>query len=244
MNKQLFSPHHQSPIKLAWKLSFPVLISYFSLAAIFGVLFNHLHDPWYIAPIMSLFVYACAVQFISIGIMATFGSYWLIFFSTVFVAFRNSFYGLSLLKRFSYRPLLKMYMIFTLVDANYAIMTSYSPYEDKEQDKLFCFYLALLMQISWLLGTFFGALFSSHLKHVAGLEFIFIAYFSILVFENYLKNKLLEPIVIGFIAAVVAFLIVPLKMMLLVGIMLSFITQTGIYLKEKKECITSNTQSA
>lgn len=103
MNKQLFSPHHKSPIKLAWNLSFPVLISYFSLAVIFGVLFNHFHDPWYIAPPMSLFVYAGAVQFISIGIMATFGSYWLIFFSTVFVACRNSFYGLSLLKRFIFQ---------------------------------------------------------------------------------------------------------------------------------------------
>lgn len=193
---------------------------------------------------MSLFVYAGAVQFISIGIMATLGSYWLIFFSTVFVAFRNSFYGLSLLKRFCYNPILKTYMILTLVDANYAIMTSYLPYEDKEQDKLFCFYLAFFMQISWILGTFFGALFSSQLKNVAGLEFILIAYFAILVFENYLKNKLLEPIVIGLVAAVVAFLIVPLKMMLLVGIVISFIAQTGIYLKEKKECITSNIRSA
>jgi 4-azaleucine resistance transporter AzlC len=221
-----------------------VLISYFSLAVIFGVLFNHLHDPWYIAPLMSLFVYAGAVQFISIGIMATFGSYWLIFFSTVFVACRNSFYGLSLLKRFNYKPLLKMYMIFTLVDANYAIMTSHLPYEDKEQDKLFCFYLAFFMQISWMLGTFFGALFSSHLKNVAGLEFILIAYFAILVFENYLKNKLIEPIIIGLVAAMVAFFAASLKMMLLVGILISFIAQTFIYVKEKRKCITLNTLSA
>ena len=161
MNKNnIYSPHKQSPLKLAWKLSFPVLISYFSLGIIFGVLFNHLHEPWYIAPVMSLVVYAGAVQFIAIGVMATFGSYWLILFSTVFVAFRNSFYGLSLLERFCYKPLFKSYMILTLVDANYAIMTSHAPYENKNEDKLFCFYLACFMQIAWVSGTFFGAIFS------------------------------------------------------------------------------------
>lgn len=231
----LYSPHAISPIKLAWKLSFPVLISYFSLGAIFAVLFNHLHEPWYFAPLISLIVYAGAVQFIAIGIMATFQSYWILILSTFFVAFRNSFYGLSLLDRFRYKPLFKLYMIFTLVDANYAIMTSHPPYDNPQQDKHFCFYLAFFMQASWVIGTFIGALFSKHLLKIEGLEFILIAYFAILVFENYLKNKSFEPATIGLIAAIIAYFIVPFKMMLLVAIGICFFVQTIIYLREKNE---------
>lgn len=228
------NPHRYSPIQFAWKLSFPVLISYFSLGIIFGVLFNHLHEPWYFAPLMSAVVYAGAAQFIAIGIMATVGSYWLILLSTIFVLLRNSFYGLSFIKRFHYSKILKSWMIFTLIDANYAIMTHHSPYEDKKQDQWFCFYLATFMYISWVLRTFFGALFSNHLAKLNGLEFILIAYFAIMVFENYLKTNSLKPIIIGAIAAIIGFFMMPLKMMLLFGIAFCFIAQTLLYLKEKK----------
>lgn len=234
LNNNLYHPHPYSPIHFAWKLSFPVLISYFTLSMLFGVLFNQLHDPWYFAPIMSLFVYACAVQVIALSIMAIHGSYWLILLSTFFVAFRNSFYGLSLLKRYRYPLLLKVYMIYTLVDANYAIMVNHPPYENKEQDKLFCFYLALFMQLSWILGTLFGAFFSQYLGRVNGLTFILIAYFAIMVFENYLKNKSFLPILIGSIAAIIAFISVPSEIMLFFAIAICFITQSFIYLKGRK----------
>lgn len=230
----LYHPHRYSPLRFAWKLSLPVLISYFTLAMIFGVLFNQLHEPWYVAPIMSLLVYAGAVQFIALGIISTHGSYWFILFSTFFVAFRNSFYGLSLLNRFQYSKLLKSYMIFTLVDANYAIMMHHSPYQDKQQDKLFCFYLAFFMQLSWILGTFFGSFFSQYLGKINGLEFILIGYFSIMVFENYLKNKSFLPILIGSLAALIAFFAAPAQMMLIFAIVICFLTQSALYLRVKK----------
>lgn len=226
-------PHHKTPVKLAWTLSFPVLISYFSLGIIFGVLFNHLHEPWYFAPLMTLFVYGGAVQFVALSVMAVWGSYWLILFSTIFVAFRNSFYGLSLLDRFQYPKLFKAYMIFALVDANYAVMTHHKPYENKEQDKKFCFCLAVFMQASWVLGTLTGTLFSHHLAKLSGLEFILIAYFAIMIFENYLKQKSFKPIIIGAIAATIALLTVSLKMMLFFAIMICFAAQSLLYLQEK-----------
>lgn len=232
--ESLYYPHQYSPIKLAWKLSFPVLISYFSVSLVFGILFHRLHQPWYYAPLMSMFVYACAVQFIALSIMMLHGSYWLILFSTIFVAFRNSFYGLSLLERFNYPKFLKAYMIFSLVDANYAIMAHHPPYQDKQQDKLFCFYLALMMHIAWILGALTSVLLSHHAAQLNGLEFILLAYFAIMVFENYLKYRSFIPVLVGSIAACIAFMIAPLGMMLFIAIIIAFMMQSLLYVKGRR----------
>ncbi len=229
-----YSPHKKNPFRLALTLSFPVFLSYFSLGIVFGILFDHLHQPWYFAPIMSLFAYSGAVQFITIGIMSQHGSYLVILLSTIFIAARNSFYGLSFLKRFQVTLWKKMILIFTLVDTNYAILNSNPPYHDKKQDEQFCLYLGLLICSYWIMGTLMGAFFSSHLPHLQGLEFVLVAFFAILIFENYLKFKSFEPVMIGLIALIIALIAVPFSMMLLTGILISCILQILFYFKGKK----------
>lgn len=229
-----YSPHKKNPFRLALTLSFPVFLSYFSLGIVFGILFDHLHQPWYFAPIMSLFAYSGAVQFVTIGIMGQHGSYLLILLSTIFIAARNSFYGLSFLQRFNVNLWKKAILIFTLVDTNYAILNSDSPYHDKKQDAQFCLYLGLLICSYWVIGTLIGAFFSSQLPHLQGLEFVLVAFFAILIFENYLKFRLFEPVIIGLIALIIALIAAPFNMMLLTGILISCVLQILFYFKEKK----------
>lgn len=229
-----YTPHTKGPFQLALRLSFPAFLSYISLGIVFAVLFNQLHDPWYFAPIMSLFAYSGAVQFVTIGIMAIHGSYWMILVSTIFIAARNSFYGLSFLKRFQVNGWRKVYLIFTLVDANYAIMVTHPPYQDKKQDTQFCLYLSFFTHLYWVLGTFVGAIFSNKLPQLQDLEFVLIAFFSILVFEQFLRTRCVEPIAVGVIAAVIALILVPLKLMLPLAITLSCMGLLLLYFREKK----------
>ncbi|MDP1573785.1 MAG: AzlC family ABC transporter permease [Coxiellaceae bacterium] len=229
-----YSPHKTNPFRLALTLSFPVFLSYFSLGIVFGILFDHLHQPWYFAPIMSLFAYSGAVQFVTIGIMHQHGSYLLILLSTIFIAARNSFYGLSFLKRFQVSLWKKAILIFTLVDTNYAVLNSNPPYHDKKQDEQFCLYLGLLICSYWVMGTLIGAFFSNRLPHLQGLEFVLVAFFAILIFENYLKFRSIEPVMIGLIALIIALIAVPFNMMLLTGILISCVLQILFYFKGKK----------
>ena len=229
-----YSPHQKNPFQLALTTSFPVFLSYFSLGIAFGILFNHLHQSWYFAPIMSFFAYSGAVQFVTIGIMSQHGSYLLIFLSTIFIAGRNSFYGLSFLKRFNLSLWKKAILIFTLVDTNYAILNSHPAYHDKKQDEQFCLYLGLFIYAYWIIGSFAGAFFSDRLANLQGLEFVLLAFFAILIFENYLKFKSAEPALIGFTASVIALIIAPFNLMLLTGILISCVLQILFYFKEKK----------
>ncbi len=95
----------------AWQLSIPVFFAYFPLGIIFGLLFCQSGFPWYYAPIISIIVYNGAVQFLALGIMATGGSYLDILLATIFVALRNSFYGIALIKRYNYSFWKKFYLV-------------------------------------------------------------------------------------------------------------------------------------
>ncbi len=213
----------QNPYKLAFTSSLAIFFAYFPLGIVFGVLFVHLGFTWYLAPIMSLLVYAGAAQFVALGIMAIHGTYFEIFLATVFIALRNAFYGISFLERFKNTKWFeKTYLIFGLVDANYAIMVTNTPLPDAKQDKKFCIYLAFLLHLYWVAGTFLGAAFANLLPSMPGLAFVLPCFFMTLVIEQYLKVKTIKPFMIALVAVVIAMLISP-KYMLLIAIGLTVV---------------------
>lgn len=235
MSSVNLQPHHRSPTALAWQLSLPVLVSYFTIGIVFGALFTHLHVAWYWAPIMSAACYTGAAQLIATSLMATHASYLVIFLSTIFVAGRNIFYGLSLLHRFDMPKLKKCFAIFSLVDTNYAIMMSHTPYANKKIDQRFCLSLAFFIYLSWIIGTIVGALGAHHLPHIDGLEFILVLFFSLSVYEKYLKDHSFTPLIVALIALAIAYFSVPTNAILICAILISLaIFLIRYYLPGKK----------
>ena len=98
-------------LKQALLITTPTLLAYFPLGVIYGVLFTHADYPWYIAPLMSATIYAGAVQFVALSMMIEHASLIAILMATVFIAMRNSFYGLSVIERFKPAPLLKRFFL-------------------------------------------------------------------------------------------------------------------------------------
>ncbi|QBR82954.1 branched-chain amino acid ABC transporter permease [Legionella israelensis] len=200
-------------LKLAFSLTTPTMVAYFSLAFVFGVLFTHADFDWYLAPLMSALVYAGAVQFVALSMMNEHASILGILLATLFVALRNSFYGLSLIERFKPASFLKkFFLIFGLVDATYAIF-SIKPKQNK--DISFCFYVTLFPYLSWVSGTFFGALFADKIPEVKGMSFILTSFFMLLVIEYYLLNKKIDALIIPVIAAFIAYWLMPQYYLLL-----------------------------
>ncbi len=58
---------YEREIKTAFKISIPVMMGYGVLGFAFGLLLVSFDYPWYLAPIMSLFIYAGALQFVAIN---------------------------------------------------------------------------------------------------------------------------------------------------------------------------------
>jgi 4-azaleucine resistance transporter AzlC len=223
-------------LKQAFKLSIPSLFAYLPLGLIFTILWLKAGFSGYWAPVMSIFAYAGAVQFVALSMMQEHASIFAIVLATSFIASRNLFYGLSFIQRFKTKPkLMRAFLIFGLVDATYAILIT-NPEKAGRNDKTFCFYVTLFPYIYWVLGTCMGLGLYSSMPDIQGLDFMLTGFFMILVVDYYLVSRDKLSLVMPVVFACVSFLIFP-KQYLLVSILCSsfFIYITELAQEKKTE---------
>lgn len=184
------------PFLTALRDSVATFFAYFPLGIVFGILFvDHLALPWVLAPIMSLVTYAGAIQFVALGIFIAHGSILGLFITSLFVAFRNSFYGLSVLHRYekvSFWP--RQYLIFGLVDATYSIVQHHG---ERKNEIPYLFHLNWLIHFYWVSGTCIGAFFGKHVFQIPGLEFSLTALFTVFFIEQWKKCKDLSIVIVA-----------------------------------------------
>jgi 4-azaleucine resistance transporter AzlC len=214
---------YNKELKAAFKISIPVMMGYVVLGFAFGLLLVSFQYPWYIALLMSIFIYAGALQFLAIGFFNAKMGLIDIAIASIFVNIRQSFYGLSVLKKFKKTKKLKPYLIFALTDETYALLTTIK--EDSSlKHKYYYFYLSLLNQSYWIIGTILGTIFGSMVKfNTNGLEFSLTALFVVLAIEQYKNNKNYIPFLIGAITSIVALMFISIDNMLIFSIISSLI---------------------
>ncbi|MGB5918853.1 AzlC family ABC transporter permease [Arcobacter sp.] len=217
--------------KTALKVSIPVLMGYCVLGFAFGLLITSLNYPWYLALLMSVFIYAGALQFLAIGFFSSKLGLLDIFITSIFVNIRQSFYGLSMLKKFKKSGKLKPYLIFGLTDETYALLTSIKD-DEQLKKKYYYFYLCGLNQFYWVIGTLLGAVFGTNISFdTKGLDFSLTALFVILAIEQYKTNKNITPFVIGAVTSILAIILVPINNMLIFAIVCSLL---GMFILRKR----------
>jgi 4-azaleucine resistance transporter AzlC len=210
-------------LKKAFQVSIPVMMGYNVLGFAFGLLLVSFDYSWYFAPIMSLFIYAGALQFVAINFFNLKAGMIDIAIASWFINIRQSFYGLSLLKRFKDSGKLKPYLIFGLTDETYALLTTIKD-DDSLSKPWYYFFLTALNQLYWFVGSTFGAIVGSNIKfNTAGLEFSLTALFVVLCIEQYKNLKNIVPFIIGLIASVFALCFVPSDKMLIVSIIIALL---------------------
>lgn len=214
---------HKEEFKTALNISIPVMMGYIVLGFAFGLLLVSFDYDWYLAPIMSVFIYAGALQFLAVGFFNAKLGLIDIAIATIFVNIRQSFYGLSLLKKFKHTDKFKKYLIFGLTDETYGLLTTVK--EDKRLSKKhFYFFLTALNQSYWIIGSTLGAIIGSNIQFdTNGVEFSLTALFVVLCIEQYKNLKNPIPFIIGGFASIIALISVPSDKMLIVSIVLSLV---------------------
>ena len=216
---------YKAELKEAFKVSIPIMMGYSVLGFAFGLLLVSFHYPVCIAILMSVVIYAGALQFLAIGFLNTKLGFFDIFIASILVNFRQIFYGLSLLEKFKSAKF-KNYLIFGLTDETYALLSSIEPKEEIDK-KIYYLFLTLFNQIYWVSGSTLGALFGSFVDfNTKGLEFSLTALFVVLAIEQYKKHKKITLFLIGSVASILSFNIVSFDKMLITSILLSLI---GLY---------------
>ncbi len=204
----------------ALRITSPVFLGYIPLGIAFGFLLMGAGYHWVYALLMSIFIYAGSVQFISVALLAA-GSGLMEFVTlTLLINLRHSFYGLSMLEKFSDVGKVKPYLIFALTDETYALLTTTQVPERVSKNK-FYFYIAVLNHCYWVAGSVIGALLGSVLDlNLDGMAFVLTALFVVLTIEQYYNSRPRFPFIAAIGAGVISIVLFNPKNMLLVSILI------------------------
>lgn len=161
----------------AFMATIPVLMGYLSIGIAFGVLLQSAgYGPLW-AIFMSLTVYAGSSQFLECSLLAQAVPLPQVALMTLLLNFRHLFYGLSTLEKFKGAGWKKPYLIFSLTDETYALITGVQPPVGKDPH-IFYFCIALLNQGYWILGSLLGAALGALIPiDTTGIDFAMTALF-------------------------------------------------------------------
>jgi 4-azaleucine resistance transporter AzlC len=210
----------------------PVFFGYTSIGFAFGFLLVRSGMAWYWSPIMGIFIFAGAAQFLAIGLLGAGTSPIEMGLAVLLLNARHAVYGFSLLDRFSHFRRFKLYLIFGLTDETYALLTTVKPPEGVDRES-FDFLITLFNQLWWVIGSTAGALFGTQISWDApGIEFALTALFVVLLVEQIRSLKRPGPFLIALISAVLLNLAGCKEQTLLVGILIS---TTGCFFLPQRE---------
>ena len=146
----------KSYILQAFKITIPVFFGYLAIGIPFGLMLVSAGYPWWLAPIMSVLMYAGAGQYMAVALFSSGASMSVTAITMLLLNIRHIVYGLSLITPFKETGKWKPYLIFALTDETYALMTSCSVPDGVNPGKFYGA-IALMDHSYWILGSFIGA---------------------------------------------------------------------------------------
>lgn len=218
---------NNNTFKTAFFDSLPVMAGYIVLGAAFGIL---LYDKGYSfiwAFIMSLTIYAGSMQFVAVNLLAGGASLISCAVMTLLVNARHILYGLSMIEKYRGMGKVKPYLIFSLTDETYALVCRGNP--QNTDKKKYYFYISILNQSYWILGSVLGALVGSAISfNTAGIDFAMTALFVVIFIEQLYSKSNIFPAITGIACSVICLLIFKSQNFLIPS-MLSIIAVLCIY---------------
>ena len=152
-------------LSAAFPVTVPVLMGYLAIGIAFGLMLQEIGYNFIWAFFMSLTIYAGSGQYLGVTLLGAAASLGTVAVMTLLINFRHLVYGLSMLEKFRGMGPRKLYMIFSLTDETYALLSSARAPVGVDP-RNFYFAIALLDQSYWILGSVIGA--------VAGVTVLFL----------------------------------------------------------------------
>lgn len=195
-------------IKAAFRASLPVMAGYIVLGTGFGVLLSAKGYSYRWAVLMSVTMYAGAMQYVGVNILASGASYISAALMTLMVNARHLFYGISMIEKYRDMGWKKWYAAFGLTDETYSLICINPELPEGADRNSFNFLLTLMNQSYWIIGGFIGAVIGSALDFdPAGIDFSMTALFVSIFVEQWEKNKNHLPAIWGLAVSVVCLVI-------------------------------------
>ena len=177
----------QSTFRIAFIDTLPVMTGYLFLGFGFGILMQRSGYGVVWAAAMSLFLYAGSMQYVAVGLLTSGASLLTTALTTLMVNARHLFYGISMAGAYQGSGRKKPYLIFSLTDETYSLV-SRQPLPEGVQRHRYFFLVSLLDQCYWVAGTIAGSLAGSLLPlDFQGIDFVLTALFVTIFVEQWLN---------------------------------------------------------
>lgn len=196
MTKDLIQVKKQA-LLAAFPYTLPVMTGYLFLGIAFGVLLTSKgFSPWW-ALVMSITIYAGAMQFVAVALMTGPFAPLTAALITFMVNARHLFYGLSLLTRFRDMGRAKLIPIFGLTDETYSLFCLTKAPEGVSK-KWFDIWISVLDHLYWISGCMIGAVIGANLPFDGtGIDFAMTALFAVIFLEQWESFRDRRPALCG-----------------------------------------------
>ncbi len=199
----------------AFPVTVPVLMGYLAIGIAFGLMLQEIGYNFIWAFFMSLTIYAGSGQYLGVSLLASAATLGTVAVMTLLINFRHLVYGLSMLEKFRGMGLRKFYIIFSLTDETYALLSS-TQAPIGVDPKNFYFAIALLDQSYWILGSVIGAVAGALLPiDTTGIDFAMTALFVVIAVDQWRAYKRHLPALLGGAVTIVSLALVGPENMLL-----------------------------
>ncbi len=193
--------------KEAFKDSIPIMAGYLVLGSGFGIVASSYNYNILVPICMSLFIYAGSMEYLTLSLLSMGTSLVNAAIMTVVVNLRHMFYGIAMLSKYNNLKKHKAYTIFSLTDETFSVVVSKKLNKDLNSDEYY-FYISLLNQFYWLVGTIAGYLIGNILPFSSeGVDFSMTALFICVVIGQWEENKNHLPTIVGFAVSIACLLI-------------------------------------
>ena len=219
-------------------------MGYLAIGMAFGFMLQAIGYNYIWAFFMSLTIYAGSGQYLGVQLLNTHAALGTVALMTLLINFRHLVYGLSMLEKFRGMGVRKLYMMFSLTDETYALLSSARPPEGvEEHDFYFC--VALLDHCYWIAGSVIGSLAGAALGFdTTGVDFAMTALFLVIAVGQWKAAGSHLPALLGAAATLVSLLVVGAEDMLLpaLGIIVLVLTLLRPRLDESRPAQQARSQ--
>lgn len=199
----------------AFPVTVPVLMGYLAIGMAFGLMLQSVGYGAGWAFLMSLIIYAGSAQYLGVSLLAAGAPLPQVAFLTLMINFRHLVYGLSMLERFRGMGWRKLYMIFSLTDETYALLSSTRPPQGVDEHDYY-FAVAVMNHLYWIVGSVIGSLAGAALGFdTTGVDFAMTALFLVIAVGQWRAAGSHLPALLGGAATLVSLLLVGAEEMLL-----------------------------
>ncbi|MBR6709448.1 MAG: AzlC family ABC transporter permease [Clostridia bacterium] len=180
---------YAAALRAAFPHTIPILTGFLFLGTTFGIYMRTSGLGTPLALLMSIFVFAGSMQFVAVELLLALFRPFDALLLTLMMGARHLFYGIAMLPHYRGMGLKKAYLIFGMCDESFSINCTALP-PDGVDHGLFMFFVTLLNQLYWIVGTLIGCFFGSLITfNTEGLDFVMTAMFAVILLEQLQKKQ-------------------------------------------------------